>query len=191
MTDRVVDLVSEHADVTIRTGPIVDTSMTALKIAEYDRTICASPSYLRAHGTPPANPADLANHRCIAFSVPTARRWSFKAGNGIVHAEITPTVTTDSSDTVLRLALDGAGIVRLGDIMVSEPIRRGLLVPVLTDVHRPEPIVISAGLFRRASPASRKCGSFSTFSLSALVLPLGAAHEARLSHMGHQRQSAS
>ena len=146
VTDRVVDLVSEHADVTIRTGPIVDTSMTALKIAEYDRTICASPSYLKAHGTP-LDPADLANHRCIAFSVPTARRWSFKARNGIVHAEITPTVTTDSSDTVLRLALDGAGIVRLGDIMVSEPIRRGLLVPLLTDAHRPEPIVISAVYF--------------------------------------------
>ena len=142
-------------------------------------------------GLYPLNPADLANHRCIAFSVPTARRWSFKAGNGIVHAEITPTVTTDSSDTVLRLALDGAGIVRLGDIMVSEPIRRGLLVPVLTDVHRPEPIVISVIYFAGRHRLPGKCGSFLTFSLSALVLPLGAAHEARLSHMGHQRQSSS
>jgi DNA-binding transcriptional LysR family regulator len=44
----------------------------------------------------------------------------------------------------LRLALDGAGIVRLGDLLVGEPIRRGLLVPLLRDAHHVEPIALSA-----------------------------------------------
>lgn len=143
VTDRVVDLVSEHADVTIRTGPVAEPSLTALRIAAYGRTICASPSYLRRCGTPRV-PADLPNHACIVFSVPTARRWPFKRGDEVADVEITPSVITDSSDTVLQLALDGVGIVRLGDIMVGTLIRQGRLVPLLTDVHHAGSVPISA-----------------------------------------------
>jgi DNA-binding transcriptional LysR family regulator len=47
VTDRIVDLVTERADVVIRTGPIVDTTLTARKIADFQRTLCASPAYLK------------------------------------------------------------------------------------------------------------------------------------------------
>jgi DNA-binding transcriptional LysR family regulator len=60
------------------------------------------------------------------------------------EVEITPRVTTDNSEAALRLAIEGAGIVRLGDIIVAEPIRRGLLTPLLTDVHHAEPMPLSA-----------------------------------------------
>jgi DNA-binding transcriptional LysR family regulator len=53
-------------------------------------------------------------------------------------------VTTDNGETALRLALAGAGIIRLSDIIVGEPIRRGELVPLLMDVHQAEPIALSA-----------------------------------------------
>ena len=142
-TDRVVDLVSEHADVTIRAGPIADTSLAALKLAEFGRTICASPSYLERCGTPRA-PADLAHHSCIVFTAQSARRWPFRSRDGVVHAEIAPNVITDSSDTVLNLALEGTGIIRLGDFIVADPIRRGDLVPLLTDVHDTQSVPLSA-----------------------------------------------
>jgi DNA-binding transcriptional LysR family regulator len=111
ITDRVVDLVADHADTTIRSGPIIDTSVTARKIADYNRVICAAPDYIAQHGVPYA-PSDLANHACISMA--------------------------------FRLALAGAGIIRLSDIIVGEPIRRGELVPLLMDVHQPEPIALSA-----------------------------------------------
>ena len=142
-TDRVVDLVSEHADVTVRAGPIADTSLAALKIAEYGRTICASPSYLERYGTPRSR-SDLASHTCIVFTAPTARRWPFRSHDGVIHAELAPSVTTDSGDTVLQLALEGAGIIRLGDIVVAGPIRRGDLVPLLTDIHDTQSVPVSA-----------------------------------------------
>ena len=53
-------------------------------------------------------------------------------------------MTTDSGEAALRLALDGAGIVQLGDIIVGESIRRGLLVPLLADFHHSEPLPLSA-----------------------------------------------
>jgi DNA-binding transcriptional LysR family regulator len=143
ITDRIVDLVTEHADVTVRSGSIPDTSLTARKIVDYERAICASPSYLKRCGTP-REPADLARHTCIVFSIPTTRKWPFRTAHGIKHADISPRVITDSSESALRLALDGVGIVRLGDLIVGDLIRRGLLVPLLTDAHYTEPVALSA-----------------------------------------------
>jgi len=143
ITDRVIDPVGEHADVTIRTGRIVNTSLTALKIAEFERTICAAPSYLAQRGVP-RTPADLASHVCIVMAVPLSTSWPFRTRDGIDNVEISPRVTAGSAEATLRLALNGAGIVRLGDIILGDPIRRGLLVPLLTDVHHVERLPLSA-----------------------------------------------
>jgi DNA-binding transcriptional LysR family regulator len=143
ITDRVVDLVGEHADVMIRAGPISDImSLSARKIAEFDRTICAAPSYLARCGVPRTS-ADLTNHVCIVMSIPSSP-WPFRTRDGITYLEIAPRVKTDNGEAALRLALDGIGIVRLADVIVGEPIRRGLLVPLLTDIHKSEPLPLSA-----------------------------------------------
>ena len=65
ITDRVIDLVEEHADVTIRNGRIVEMALSARKLAEFERIICAAPSYLSRHGVP-RTPVDLVNHVCIS-----------------------------------------------------------------------------------------------------------------------------
>src|SRR5262245_14931503 len=144
ITDRVVDLVADHADMTIRSGPIIDMSVTARKIADYNRVICAAPDYIAQQGVPHA-PADLANHGCIGMAFQTPVQWAFRTRSGMIqNIDIVPRVTTDNGETALRLALAGAGIVRLADIMVGEPIRRGELVPLLMEVHHAEPIALSA-----------------------------------------------
>jgi len=143
VTDRVVDLVEDYADVTIRAGRIPDTTLSARKIAEVARVICAAPSYLAQYGTPRV-PADLAKHVCISLAVGEATRWPFRTARGIEQYDIPARVTSDNGEVALRLALDGAGIVRLGDLLVGEPIRRGMLVPLLADVHHAEPIALSA-----------------------------------------------
>jgi DNA-binding transcriptional LysR family regulator len=142
VTDRVVDLVEEHADVTIRNGRIADTALSAREIATFERIICAAPSYLSRSGTP-RTPADLANHLCVLMRT-TSSQWPFRVGNRIESVEIAPRIITDNGEAALQLALDGAGIVRLSDMMVGGPISRGLLVPLLTDVHVPEPLPVSA-----------------------------------------------
>ena len=142
ITDRVVDLVEEHADVTIRNGPIGELALAARKIGEFERVICAAPSYLSQHGIP-RTPRDLKNHVCIMMKT-TSNRWPFHQGGNIEHLDILPRVTSDNGEAALRLALDGGGIVRLSDMMVGGPIRRGLLVPLLMDAHHAEPLPVSA-----------------------------------------------
>jgi len=141
ITDRIVDLVGERADVAIRGGPIADTSLSARKIGEFERTICAAPPYLARRGVP-RTPAELASHVCVV-AAPMSSRWPFRTRTGLDLVEIMPRVTTDNGEAALRLALGGAGIARLADVIIGEPIRSGLLVPLLTDVHHTELLPLS------------------------------------------------
>jgi DNA-binding transcriptional LysR family regulator len=143
LTDRVVDLVSEHADMTIRAGPVAETALTARKLADVTRLLCASPAYLARYGVP-QTPADLARHSCIVMAFQTPYRWAFRNHGKIEEIEIKPRVVTDNAEAALRLALDGAGIVRLSDLVVGDSIRGGLLVPLLTETHHAEAVPLSA-----------------------------------------------
>jgi DNA-binding transcriptional LysR family regulator len=78
------------------------------------------------------------------MAVPALSRWPFRTRDGIEHVEVTPDVTTDNGDVAMRLALNGAGIVRLGDLLAGESIRQGLLMPLLTDIHHVERVPLSA-----------------------------------------------
>ena len=59
VTNRVVDLVGENVDLSLRIGPLEDSGLVSRKIVDLRRVVCASPSYLARHGWP-AEPADLA-----------------------------------------------------------------------------------------------------------------------------------
>jgi len=146
-SDRIIDLVEENVDVAIRCGSVTDGALTVRKIAGLEWVICAAPAYLERRGTPRA-PSDLKDHDCIIMTTgPTHKRWPFRASTGVDAIEITPRVTVADGEAALRLALEGAGIIRLSDVIVGAPIRAGQLVPVLTDVHHVEPLPLSAVYF--------------------------------------------
>ncbi len=101
ITDRIVDLVEEQADVTIRAGPIADMSLAAHKIAESERMICAAPSYLAQRGVPRV-PSDLAKHVCIIVAAPTSSHWPFRMGDRVDSVEVAPRVITDNGEAATR-----------------------------------------------------------------------------------------
>jgi DNA-binding transcriptional LysR family regulator len=143
VTDRIVDLVAEHADVAIRVGRIADGPLSVRKLADLERVICAAPSYLARRGTP-HSPADLVNHDCIVVTQPGLDRWSFRGRETIEVVEIVPRVTVDDAVAALHLAVEGVGIVRLVDVIVGEPLRQGRLVALLSDTNYVEPLPLSA-----------------------------------------------
>lgn len=144
ITDRVVDLLAENADVALRTGAVTDPSLVVRKIADVARGIFASPAYLARRGRP-ATPDDLAGHDCIVLSsVPAINRWPFRHGAGTRVVEVQSRVLVDGAEAALRLAIAGAGIVRLGDLLVGRALSEGLLVPLLADCHVVEPVAMSA-----------------------------------------------
>jgi DNA-binding transcriptional LysR family regulator len=143
ITDRLVDLIEEQADIAVRSGHVPEGPFIQRKIADLERVICAAPSYLDRRGKPLAA-GDLKSHDCIVVAGPGLNRWPFETRSGIDVVEVRPRVTTDDAEAALRLAIEGAGIIRLSDVIVGRPLREGRLVALLTDSHHVEPFPLSA-----------------------------------------------
>jgi DNA-binding transcriptional LysR family regulator len=144
LTDRVVDLIEEGADVAIRLGTLGDSSLVARKICDLERVVCAAPAYLKRHGTP-SKPDDLLQHNCLSVDyAPSLRRWPFSDGEGVRHVEVLGNVSANNADALLQLALLGVGVIRLSEVIVGEALRAGKLVALLADVHHSEPLPLHA-----------------------------------------------
>lgn len=144
VSDRMPDLAEEGIDLAVRSGDVDDPSLIARRICLMERVICAAPSYLAEHGTPVV-PADLLRHNCILLSSqPQPGYWPFDTPHGVQTVNVGGNVIADNAETGVRLAVLGLGVIRLGDTLVGEPLRRGELQAVLTDVHHVEAIPIHA-----------------------------------------------
>jgi DNA-binding transcriptional LysR family regulator len=144
LTDRVVDLIEEGADLGIRLGTLTDSSLIARKICDLERVVCASPGYLKKHGTP-RKPADLLQHNCLSVAyAPNLRHWPFAGADGVRRLEVNGNASANTAEALLQLALVDLGIIRLSDVIVGEAIREGKLVPLLQDVHHREPVPLHA-----------------------------------------------
>ncbi len=144
ISDQLSGAIAEGVDLSIRIGPLDESSMVARRICNLERMICASPDYLRRHGTP-RTPDDLQQHNCLWItSLPALRRWPFDTDDGIRVVNISGNVVANNAETVLQLGVAGVGIVRLADVIVGEALRSGQLVPLLTDWYHVEPVPLFA-----------------------------------------------
>jgi DNA-binding transcriptional LysR family regulator len=138
VTNRVVDLVGENVDVSLRMGPLDDSGLVSRKIVDLTRIVCASPSYLAKHGRP-AEPSDLVRHACLTLSRnPGSASWPFRVNGKLTRIDVKGPVSADSADMLLQLAIGGAGILRLSEHVVVRSIHEGLLQPLLQDAQDTE-----------------------------------------------------
>jgi DNA-binding transcriptional LysR family regulator len=154
VTDRVIDLVEAGVDLAIRVGPLGDINLAARRIGELERVISAAPAYLEKHGVPRA-PEDLASHNCLTLpGIAGQAEWPFRGPGGVRSVAVKGNISVNNAETLFELALLGLGVIRLSDIIVGPAIRNGRLVPILVDVHQPEPLPLHAVYtpFRRRSP---------------------------------------
>jgi len=145
ITDRRVDVIGEHMDVAIRTGPLADSSLIARRIGESRRVICASPAYLGRHGVP-ETPDDLCGHTCLTIASNAAlAAWPMRTADGSVRClPVTSAIATDSALMLRDMAVAGVGIVRLAEFVITDAIADGRLVPLLVEHHVDEPFPIWA-----------------------------------------------
>ena len=134
MNDRFVSLVDEGFDVAVRIGKLEDSSLIARYLAPIRVIVCASPTYLKRHGTP-NTPADLATHCCLTYSnVASPDEWSFQTLEGKRWpVEVKGCLRVNNGDTLREAALGGAGIVTLPSFIVGRDLQAGTLVSLLSD----------------------------------------------------------
>ncbi|MGI6856540.1 LysR family transcriptional regulator [Mesorhizobium sp. 1B3] len=136
LTDRVVDLLEERADIAIRAGPLRESRLVARKLWQSRMAVVAAPAYLQRHGTP-KTPDDLALHNCLEFSFSRlVEGWPFRDSAGR-DVRIRPQGNALISDgEAMRLAaLSGLGLARLSRFHIARDLGAGRLVPVLEEFN--------------------------------------------------------
>ncbi len=144
VSDRRIDPIAEQVDVTVRVGALNDSDLVAIRIGTVKRIIAASPDYLAQHGTP-VTAEELRQHNCLLLGAfPHQSHWPMYQDGRAITVKVSGSVKSDSAESLLRLAIAGAGIIRLGDFLGESALARGQLVPLLADCHDPDPQPITA-----------------------------------------------
>ena len=131
LADRLVDLVDEGYDLAVRIARLQTSSLVSRQLASTRMVLCASPEYLRRHGTP-EHPADLAHRAVIAYTLLSmGERWEFHGPEGAVAVTVTPRMRTNSGDTCCAAALQHQGFVLQPSFLVGPHLASGALVEVL------------------------------------------------------------
>lgn len=135
LTDTIIDLVEERADVAIRFGPLPDSALVARRLGESGRSIIASAAYLARHGTPRI-PEDLLNHNCMGFNFRRAEPlWPFRRDGRDYTLDLPGNIEANNGETLVQLAREGVGIARVGTFHVAEDIVSGRLVSLLDEFN--------------------------------------------------------
>lgn len=132
LSDQVIDLMDERADVAIRVGPLASSSLMARKLGASRMAVVAAPAYLARRGEP-RTPDDLARHNLISFNFARHRDdWPFvDAEGGRLGVSAQGDATAGDGETARRLALVGQGVARLAHFHIGPDIAAGRLVPIL------------------------------------------------------------
>jgi DNA-binding transcriptional LysR family regulator len=131
VTDDVVDLLAQNADVAIRMGTLPDSALVARRLGQSRRIVCASPAYLRRKGVP-KSPEDLRQHACLTFNFRRTRAgWPFRVKGQAVEQPVSGPLLVNNGETMKQMMLAGVGIGRVGLWHVAKEIKSGKLTPLL------------------------------------------------------------
>ncbi len=126
----------EDYDITLLgTAAGFDGDVIARKIVSTEAVLVASPDYLKRRGTPQV-PEDLAQHDCLRYKVAGVRPRSwhlFQADqpDESCDVDVTASMWSNHTDTLLRAALDGGGITATSVDLSASYLSSGALVRVL------------------------------------------------------------
>lgn len=134
LTDRYVDLIGESVDLAVRIGALNhDSSLLARPLGEQRMFLCASPDYLKRHGTPQSL-SDLAQHNCLHYrSEGRPLAWHFQAGGTMQQFVGKGNFHADSGEMLAQAALVGVGLVQLPHYLVQSHLDSGNLIALLPE----------------------------------------------------------
>ncbi|MFJ2980869.1 MULTISPECIES: LysR substrate-binding domain-containing protein [unclassified Pseudomonas] len=135
LSDSRLDLSGEAIDLALRVGELPVSDMVARKIGDMPNVLCASRSYVQAHGRP-AKPQDLVGHRAILYSLGQERhrtRLRLCRNGREVCVELRGVFYLNNAGAILQAVRQGAGIHPGPRWLFEEGIRAGELVELLPD----------------------------------------------------------
>lgn len=158
LLDRVVNMLEEGVDVAVRIGALPDSSMTAVRVGQVRRVVCAAPQYLANSGIP-LTPAELLNHAIInTNNMGAGCEWKFGDADNSTTVQVKPRLTVTTNDAAIEAAVLGFGIARILSYQGAALFASGTLTTILCD-HEP-PVMPIHVIYREGRRASAKVRSF-------------------------------
>ncbi len=138
LSDRVVDIVNEGFDCAVRVGDLPDSSLVSVRLADNRRLCVAAPAYLKRAGTP-AQPSELARHRCLTLSSDASqtRGWAFTVSGQVTHFRPGGPLDCSDGQVLHDWCVQGLGIAWRSTWEVEHEIAEGRLAAVLEDFAAP------------------------------------------------------
>jgi DNA-binding transcriptional LysR family regulator len=153
LSDRVVDLIDEGYDLTIRIARMPASSLISRSLTATRMIVCASPEYFSQRDVP-QSPADLSRHDVISYSyLASGTEWHFTGPDGATTStRINTRIFANNGDTCRAAALEHQGIIMQPDFMVFDDIRNGRLIRLLPDYSTTELTVYAVYPTRKLLP---------------------------------------
>lgn len=133
LTDTVEDIIGLGYDVAIRLGELRDSNLIAKRLGSSTSLVCASPAYLKEHGTP-LTVADLATHNCLQFRTnPGQNTWRFVKGGSEYNIQVNGSFFANNGDALLAASLAGLGISFAPEWVLDAHIKDGTMSRILPE----------------------------------------------------------
>lgn len=134
LSDAVEDLLAQRLDLSVRLGPLPDSSLVARPVGHVPLALVGSPALLAQHPKPRA-PAELQAWPAIGIrppSAPARRPWRFATPKGEwVMPLAQPVAEVNTMEAAADLALAGLGLAMLPRYLVAEALADGRLQALL------------------------------------------------------------
>jgi DNA-binding transcriptional LysR family regulator len=154
LDDRQIDLVQEGIDVALRMGKLMDSALTARRIARCKRLVLGTPAYFDREGTP-STPSDLSKHQAVIY-LQEGSIWSFRRESTELAVTVQSRLRVTAAEGVRAAVLADVGLTIASEWMFSPELQSGAVRAVLRDWDLPPLdlwVVFSSG---RAATAKTK-----------------------------------
>ena len=152
--DAMIDLIDARIDLALRAGRLADSSWAAKRLCRFEWVLCASPDYLRRHGTP-TTPADLLSHQWMVGSREgSALHFELDGPSGEHESlRLEARIASNNQLTLEQMCAAGLGMALVIHPDVHGALRAGQLVRVLPAWRLPEITVWAVTPQRDNQPA--------------------------------------
>lgn len=154
-SDRHIDLIQEGYELAIRIGTLQDSSLHAKRLTPIRQIFCASPAYLKQHGTP-QKIEELSQHAFLQYGTGTSNKLLLADVQGKPQrVEVNSKMTANNGDFLKALAIKGHGITSLPTFLAYKAIASGELVTLLSE--HPLPLLHAYAVYPKNRFLSQRC----------------------------------
>lgn len=168
LDDRNVDLIEAGIDVALRMGDLVDSGLTARKIAQSRRLVLGTPAYFERVGEPQV-PADVASHQAVVYDQRGGGAvWAFQQGSEKTTVTVRGRLRISAAEGIREAVLAGLGLTISSEWMFAPELQAGTVKPVLQDWTLPS--IDLWAVFPTGRQASAKARAFVAFVESRMAM---------------------